>query len=124
MTRGAGRCSTGPRSADIPAISRTLGDVGRPGKSAFRRRRRCGDPPSTEAVEAEDDEAAAGGRPHGGRPDDDESREDVPKTLPPRPPPARARSRGAAVNYADPHFGIIVSELRVLALLGLVLREA
>ena len=61
------------------------------------------DPPSKEAVEAEDDDDE-------GPPDDpmeedsenDESREDVLKTLPPRPPPARARSRGAAVNYADP----------------------
>ena len=33
--------------------------------------------------------------------EDDKSKEDVLKTLPPRPPPSRAR-RGGAVNYADP----------------------
>ena len=34
--------------------------------------------------------------------EDEESKEDVLQAVPPRPPPARARSRGAAVNYADP----------------------
>ena len=33
--------------------------------------------------------------------EDEKSKEDVLKTLPPRPPPSRAR-RGGAVNYADP----------------------
>ena len=81
------------------------------------------DPPSKEAVEAEDDDEGPPDDPMEEDSENDESREDVLKTLPPRPPPARARSRGAAVNYADPLISraIIVSELRLLVLLGLVL---
>ena len=60
------------------------------------------DPPSKEAVEAEDDDEGPPDDPMEEDSENDESREDVLKTLPPRPPPARARSRGAAVNYADP----------------------
>jgi hypothetical protein len=55
------------------------------------------DPPSKEVEaedEVEDDPMEES--------EDEKSKEDVLKTLPPRPPPARARSRGAAVNYADP----------------------
>ena len=60
------------------------------------------DPPSKEAVEAEDDDEGPPDDPMEEDSENDESREDVLKTLPPRTPPARARSRGAAVNYADP----------------------
>ena len=60
------------------------------------------DPPSKEAVEAEDDDEGPPDDPMEEDSENDESREDVLKTLPPRPPPSRARSRGAAVNYADP----------------------
>ncbi len=60
------------------------------------------EPPSKEAVEAEDDDEGPPDDPMEEDSENDESREDVLKTLPPRPPPARARSRGAAVNYADP----------------------
>ena len=56
-----------------------------------------------EAGDDDDDEAAAAGDDDPMEESEDEkSREDILKTLPPRPPPARARSRGAAVNYADP----------------------
>ena len=60
------------------------------------------EPPSKEAVEADDDDEGPPDDPMEEDSENDESREDVLKTLPPRPPPARARSRGAAVNYADP----------------------
>ena len=60
------------------------------------------EPPSKEAVEADDDDEGLIDDPMEEDSENDESREDVLKTLPPRPPPARARSRGAAVNYADP----------------------
>ena len=60
------------------------------------------DPPSKEAVEDDDDGSRQGDDPMD---EDDESKEDVLKTLPPRPPPARARlgrAGSGSVNYADP----------------------
>ena len=80
------------------------------------------DPPSKEAVEAEDDDEGPPDDPMEEDSENDESREDVLKTLPPRPPPARAFKGSGRELRGPPDFAsIIVSELRLLVLLGLVL---